>query len=260
MAEVDVVYEVVDGIARIVVNRPRKMNSITFSMYDQIEQFCDRSSEDERVRAIVFSGAGNSAFSAGTEIAEFQEFRTSQDGLNYEKRMDRLLTALESCAKPTIAAIAGVCTGGGAVIAACCDLRIAADNVRFGLPIANTLGNCLSMRNYTRLASLIGSARLKNIIFTGRLMEAREGLETGVFCELVRDPEELVLRAKVLAKEAASRAPLTLWATKESLRRLRDASVVSHETDLVEACYGSRDFQEGVDSFLRKRPPQWKGN
>jgi len=160
---------------------------------------------------------------------------------------------------PTIAAIAGACTGGGAAIAACCDLRIAARNVRIGFPIARTLGNCLSSASLARLTALVGPARVKDLIFTARLVEADEALRVGLVGELVDDLPALERRAEELATLVAGHAPLTLRSTKEGLRRLQQRLSREEAEDLILMCYMSGDFREGMDAFLAKRPPQWKG-
>ncbi len=164
---------------------------------------------------------------------------------------------LEQCQVPTIAAINGVCAGGGAGIAACCDLRIGTLTAKFGFPIARTLGNCLSMSNISRLSALIGAARLKEIIFTARLIEAEEALHLGLLSEVVEDVSVLERRAGELARTIASHAPLTLRSTKQALLRMRPK--VSEDEDLILMCYQSRDFREGMDAFLNKRRPQWTG-
>ena len=131
--------------------------------------------------------------------------------------------------------------------------------MKFGFPIARTLGNCLSVANYARLVHLIGPARVKDLFFTARLMEAQEALSCGVVNELVEDHDTLMRRAREIATTVAGHAPLTLRATKEALRRLAAAQALPPDDDLVGLCYGSQDFREGIDSFLAKRPPQWKG-
>src|SRR5215213_11737161 len=176
----DLLYEVRDGIAFVTFNRPQARNAFTFAMYERLAEICDTVDGDRAIRAMVLTGAGGQAFAAGTDISQFRAFEGPEDALAYEGRIDRVLGALEQCRVPTIAAIAGACTGGGAGIAGCCDLRIAAGNARFGLPIARTLGNCLSMSNYSRFADLIGSARLKEMIFTARLIDAQEALAMGL--------------------------------------------------------------------------------
>jgi enoyl-CoA hydratase/carnithine racemase len=161
---------------------------------------------------------------------------------------------------PTIAAIAGACTGVGAVIAACCDIRIGSPSARYGIPIARTLGNCLSMANYTRAAALIGFGRLKDLIMRARLLDAGEMLAAGVLSEVTADEDSLPARAQELAEEIAGNAPLTLWATKEALRRVRDRLLPEGEdSDLILGCYMSKDFHEGVEAFLAKRKPVWTG-
>jgi enoyl-CoA hydratase/carnithine racemase len=212
------------------------------------------------VRAVVLTGAGGQAFVAGTDISQFRAFKTEQDALDYEARGNVVMRTLESVRVPTIAAIAGACTGAGAAIAACCDLRIATPSARYGFPIARTLGNCLSMANYTRAAALIGFARLKDVIMRARLMGAQEMLSCGLISEVTPDEQSLLTRAQALADEVASMAPLTLWATKEALRRVRDTLIPEGvDSDLIVACYTSRDFKEGVEAFLAKRRPNWTG-
>jgi len=255
----DLLYELRDGIGRLTFNRPQARNALTFAMYERLAEVIREAQQDSSVKALILTGAGEQAFAAGTDISEFRAFSTAEDALNYEARMDHILDALERCPIPTIAAIAGACTGGGAAIAACCDLRIGARNARFGMPIGRTLGNCLSASNYVRLASLIGPARVKDIIFTGRLLEAEEARAIGLLTEVLPDSASLQTRAGELAQTVASQAPLTLRATKEALRRVRETVTPKEDRDLIVMCYMSRDFREGMDAFLNKRAPKWTG-
>ena len=246
-------------IVWITFNRPQGRNALTWNMYDRLEAACRDVNADRAVRAVVLTGAG-SAFVAGTDIGQFRAFKTEQDALDYEARGNVIMSALESVRVPTIAAIAGPCTGAGAAIAACCDLRIGSPSARYGFPIARTLGNCLSMANYTRAAALVGFARLKDLIMRARLMDAGEMLACGLLSEVTADEESLPVRAQLLAEEVASLAPLTLWATKEALRRVRDTLMPGDAgSDLIITCYTSDDFKEGVEAFLAKRKPSWKG-
>ncbi|MEA2856669.1 MAG: enoyl-CoA hydratase [Methylobacteriaceae bacterium] len=253
----DILYEVRDRIAYLALNRPQARNALTFEMYETLFDIAGRVSTDANIAALVISGAGGKAFAAGTDIAEFRSIKTPADALAYESKIDRILGALESCPKPIIAAIAGACTGGGAAIAACCDLRIATADLRFGFPIARTLGNCLSMGNYARLVTLFGPARVKDLIFTGRLMGADEAKASGFIAEILNDNGSLITRAAELATLIAGNAPLTLRATKEALRRL--ATQRPEGDDLIVECYMSDDFQEGMTAFLEKRSPNWRG-
>jgi enoyl-CoA hydratase len=255
----DLLYEVHDGIGRITFNRPQARNALTFPMYERLAQICQDAEKDASLKVLVLTGAGDKAFASGTDINQFRAFKTPEDALEYEARIDRVLGTLEQCRIPTIAAITGACTGGGAGIAACCDMRIATTTARFGFPIARTLGNCLSMSNISRLAALIGPAHAKDIIFTARLVDAPEAKALGLVTEVVEDVTALQKRADELAKLVAGHAPLTLRATKEALRRLQRRLTREEGQDLILMCYMSKDFREGMDAFLNKRQPQWAG-
>ena len=258
-AKNDMLYEVRDGVAFLTFNRPEARNAFTFAMYERLAEVCAEVDADKSIRAMVLSGAGGKAFAAGTDISQFRAFSGPEDALQYEARIERVLDALEGCRVPTIAAIAGACTGGGAGIAGCCDLRIAAVNAKFGLPIARTLGNCLSMTNFARFADLIGSARLKDMIFTARLVEAEEAKSIGLVSEVVADYDAVVRRAEELARMVATHAPLTMLAAKRALKRLRPTIARGDGDDLVVMCYTSKDFREGMDAFLNKRAPVFRG-
>lgn len=252
----ELLFEVADGIGRVTFNRPAQRNALTWAMYDGLVAAVRQADRDQAVRALVITGAGGKAFAAGTDIGQFRAFSSAADAIGYEERIDGVLNVLEACRVPTIAAIAGACTGGGAGIAACCDLRIAAAGSRFGFPIAKTLGNCLSMANLARLSALIGAARVKEVIFTARLVEADEAQRIGLVSEVV-EPEALPARADELARLVASHAPLTLRSTKMALRKLRGA--VTEDEELILMCYQSADFREGMEAFLAKRAPRFQG-
>ena len=252
-----VLYAVEGAVVTITFNRPQARNAFTLDMYRHLEKLLHQVTNDPSLRAIILTGAGTDAFAAGTDIAEFRAFSGPDDAIAYEDFIDRLLTALESCRIPTIAAIEGACTGGGAAIAARCDLRIASDHLRFGFPIARTLGNCLSQANLAQLASLIGAARVKDIILTARLIEAPEALTIGLINEIL-PKGEVLQRAQALAQRIASHAPLTLYATKEGLRRAR-LGLSDSDRDLITLCYSSADFREGMEAFLAKRAANWQG-
>lgn len=249
-----------DGpVMTITLNRPEKYNALTFSMYARLAELAAGEAGDGTVRAIVVTGAGQKAFAAGTDIAQFRDFKDPQDGLDYEARVDKILSAIERCRVPMIAAISGACTGGGAAIAACCDMRLATRDARYGFPIARTLGNCLSATSLQRLTGLMGAPRVVDLLFTSRLMAAEEGLAAGLYCEVVDDHGALMERAKALAHQVAGYAPLTLSTTKELMRRIREAAPKVDDHDLVAKVYTSADFREGLDAFLTKRKPQWQG-
>jgi len=255
----DLLFDVKDGIGRATFNRPQARNAFTFEMYERLAQICGQANDDRSIKVLVFQGAGDKAFASETDINQFRAFKTPEHAIEYESRIDRVLTALEECRVPTIAAINGACTGGGAGIAACCDLRIGTKTTKIGFPMARTLGNCLSMSNISRLAALIGPARVKDLIFTARLIGADEAASAGLLSEVVEDLAGLQRRADELAMLIAGNAPLTLSATKQALARLQKRLSREEGQDLILMCYMSRDFREGLDAFLNKRQPQWSG-
>jgi enoyl-CoA hydratase/carnithine racemase len=258
-AQDDLLYEVEGPIGRITFNRPQARNALTFAMYERLAEICTAANQSDSLRVLILTGQGDKAFASGTDINQFRAFKTPQDALDYESRIDRILGALEQCRVPTIAAIAGACTGGGAGIAACCDLRVATREARIGFPIARTLGNCLSMASLSRFTALVGPAHVKDLVFTARLIGAEEALKIGLVHEVVDDLTALQRRATELAQVIAANAPLTLRATKEALRRLQHSLTREEGEDLILMCYMSGDFREGMDAFLNKRPPKWSG-
>jgi enoyl-CoA hydratase/carnithine racemase len=255
----ELLHEVRDGVGYVTFNRPQARNALTFAMYERLAEICTNANAERSIRAILITGGGDKAFAAGTDISQFRAFDKEQDALDYEARIDRVMTAIEKCRVPTIAAIHGACTGGGASIAACCDLRIASRAMKYGFPVARTLGNCLSMASYSRLVYLVGPALVKDIVFQSRLIEGAEAHARGLVSELLEDQAALMKRAEELTRTVASHAPLTLQATKEAILRLRPAVKHGEDNDLVLMCYMSQDFREGMDAFLNKRKPVWKG-
>lgn len=249
-----------DGpVATITLNRPDKRNALTFSMYEGLAEFCRKASDDDGLKAVVIAGAGGRAFAAGTDISLFRDFDGARDGLAYEKKMDGILADIEACPVPMIAAIAGACTGGGAAIAAVCDIRIATPDMKFGFPIARTLGNCLSVASLLRLNALLGAGRTKELLLTARLIETEEAHRIGLVSEILPDHDALAARATELARAISGFAPVTLRVTKEMFRRIGAAEARVEDEDLIALCYGSDDFREGLEAFLAKRPAEWKG-
>jgi enoyl-CoA hydratase len=260
LSEDHALYQTTGPVATLTFNRPDARNAMTWEMYQALVDACDRVDQDAEIRVLVLRGAGGKAFIAGTDISQFRAFRTPEDGLQYEQRLDHVLDRLERVAKPVIAEIQGVAAGGGCAIAMCCDLRIATPESSFGIPVARTLGNCLSGASYGRLVDLLGPSRAKELMFTGRFLDATEAHAIGLVNRLVSaDAIEQATRA--LAAEIAANAPLTIWATKESIRRIQAHRRLpaGADADIVARCYTSDDFREGVAAFLEKRKPTWRG-
>jgi enoyl-CoA hydratase/carnithine racemase len=256
MSEGRVHYARQGDVATVTFDRPEARNAMTWRMYDELGQACEKIRADG-VRAAVFRGAGGKAFVAGTDIAQFQNFRGAEDGIAYEARMEGYIGAVETLPVPTLAVIEGFAIGGGLAIAAACDLRIAAPGSRFGVPIARTLGNCLSMANCARLVAALGISRAKRVLLLAENISAEEALAGGFLLDVV-DAGDLDRRIAELTERLVGNAPITMRVSKEAIRRLTHAGL-SSDDDLVRACYGSEDFSRGVRAFIDKREPAWTG-
>lgn len=259
MSDQELLVERDGPVATLTLNRPDRRNALTFGMYEGLAEFCTSVKHDQDLRVVIITGAGDKAFGAGTDISLFRDFDGAADGLAYESKMAGVMADIQSCPVPMIAAIAGACTGGAAAIAAACDIRIAANSMAFGFPIARTLGNCLSVASLRLLNGVLGPTLTKEILLTSRLIDAEEALRIGLVSEVLSDAEDAKSRAIELAQEIAGYAPVTLRVTKEMYRRIDAAEPSADDEDLIAICYGSDDFREGLDAFLTKRKPDWKG-
>ena len=254
----EILFAVKDSVAWLTFNRPEARNAMTFGMYTRLQELCAQVNADAGIRVLILRGAGDKAFVSGTDIAQFRAFKKPQQAIDYETKMDGVFDALEDVRVPTLAAIQGACTGGGAGIAAACDLRIGAPSAKFGFPIARTLGNTLSTRNYARLAGLLGLARTKDLIFLARLLDAAEMKAIGLLSEVTSE-DGLYARAAEIAQTLIAHAPLTLETAKQTLNAVLRHWAPEGSSDHVVRAYMSEDFQEGVEAFLAKRKPQWRG-
>jgi enoyl-CoA hydratase/carnithine racemase len=247
-----------DGkIATVIFDRPAAHNAMTWRMYEQLGEVCARIQGEDGLRAAVLRGAGGKAFIAGTDIAQFQAFHSGEDGIAYEVKMEAYLAAIEALPVPTLAVIEGFAIGGGLAIAAACDLRIATPGSRFGVPIARTLGNCLSITNYARLVAAVGASRAKRMLLLAENLSAEEALASGFLSDIV-GASDVDRRVGELTDRLAHHAPITMRVTKEAIRRLLHAGLPDGD-DLAQACYASEDFRIGVKAFVEKREPQWTG-
>lgn len=247
----------------VIFNRPHARNAMTPWMEDRLIAICRAVEKDPTVKALALAGAPGDkpAFMAGADLSCLQGVASPEDFTILETRAEAAAMALESVRVPTVAVLSGACVGEGALLASCCDVRIASPSVRFGFPIARTVGNCLSVKNLARLSAVLGTARTREMIFSARLLSAEELAQTGAVRTVVATEEEVTAQGQAVAEELAALAPLTLWATREGLRRLRDHSLPPDiDGDLLRRCYLSTDYQEGIAAFLEKRRPVWTGH
>ncbi|MCV2490227.1 enoyl-CoA hydratase/isomerase family protein [Geodermatophilus sp. YIM 151500] len=247
-----------DGaVLTVVFDRPEQRNAMTFAMYEGLFEACEQADADDSVRVLVLRGAGGRAFVAGTDIAQFQGFTSGDDGITYEARIQRVVDRLEDVTVPTVAAVEGACVGGGLAIAAACHLRIATRASRFGVPIARTLGNCLSMNTYSLLVHHLGPARTLDMLLRARLLTAEDAHGAGFVSEVVDDgglDEALGALVDVLL----SHAPLSMKAAGQAVARLRRAALPDGD-DLVREVFGSEDFRAGVRAFVAREKVSWTG-
>jgi enoyl-CoA hydratase/carnithine racemase len=247
-----------NNIAAILIDRPEARNAMTWAMYEELGKICSEIGGNPAIRAATIRGAGGEAFVAGTDIEQFLSFKDGADGIAYEKTIDALMARIEALPMPIVAIVEGWAIGGGLAIAAACDFRIATPTASFGVPIARTLGNCLSMANYARVLAAFGPARAKKMLLLAETIGAQEAQECGFVLEIA-EAAELADKAAALCARLAKNAPVTMRASKEAIRRLVNHDLPDGD-DLVRLCYGSRDFRIGVEAFMQKQRPAWTGS
>lgn len=257
MIEGAVRLNITAGLASVVFDRPQARNAMTWAMYEQLIAICAQLQTDKTVRVVTFRGAGGEAFVAGTDIEQFRAFYSGDDGVAYERQIDHCIGLLEALPMPTVAVIEGWAIGGGLAIATTCDFRIATSASRFGIPIARTLGNCLSIANMARLVAVFGAQRVKRMLMLADILNAEEALACG-FLGQICEPAELDAATTSLCERLTALAPVTQAVAKEGLRRLVAHDLPEGE-DLIRRAYGSSDFREGVAAFVAKRSPVWTG-
>ena len=241
-------------VLTVTFNRPAQRNAMTWAMYDGLYEACERADADDDVRVLVLRGAGEDAFVSGTDIRQFAEFTSGDDGVAYERRITRVLDRLEDVNVPTVAAVRGYCVGAGLAIAAVCDLRVATPDAKFGIPVARTLGNCLSMPTYALLVHHLGPARTLDLLLNARFYSGQEAQAAGFVAESTADLDKAVQQT---VDRLLGHAPLTMWATKEAVRRLRPGEMDGD--DIVSRVYGSHDFRTAVHAFSAKQTRTWTG-
>jgi len=255
--EPELLVDVTGGVLTVTFNRPRQRNAMTWGMYEGLFEACEKADADDDIRVMVLRAAGEKAFVAGTDIGQFADFSTGEDGVAYEEKIARIVSRLEDVSVPTVASVRGFCVGGGLGIAAVCDLRVATRSARFGIPIARTLGNCLSMNNYSLLLGHLGPARTLDMLLRARLFTGEEAAAAGFVAELCED-DELEKVTDQVVETLLGHAPLSMWAAKEAVRRIRRAAIPNGD-DIVSRVFGSADFHAAVEAFATKQPVVWQG-
>ncbi len=257
MDEPELLVDQDGAVLTVTFNRPRQRNAMTWGMYEGLYEACERADADDEIRVLLLKAAGDKAFVAGTDISQFSEFTSGQDGVDYEEKIARIVTRLEDVNVPTVASIRGFCVGGGLGLASVCDLRVATRSARLGIPIARTLGNCLSMNNYSLLLNHLGPARTLDMLLRARLFTGEEAAAAGFVAELC-DDDELDGAVDGVTKTLLGHAPLSMWAAKEAIRRIRRATLPDGD-DIVARVFGSEDFRAAVAAFTAKQDVVWQG-
>lgn len=241
------------GVLEVTFNRPARRNAFTQAMYQRMRDLFGDLATERSVRVVVLRGAGGKAFAAGNEISDF----LAADPVDYENWIREMFERLWSLPQVTIAAVDGVCVGGGLAVATHCDLRVATAASRFGYPIARTLGNALSGTVLYRCQSIFGESLTREMLLASRLIGADRAYGVGALTSVVPDAEGLEAEVAALVDGISQASRTTLETTKTQLRvraSVAEASMADEE-QLLRAVYGGPDFAEGVRAFLAKEKP-----
>lgn len=253
----DISYSLDKSVAVIGFSRGQRRNAMTHEMFERLAAYCVRADGDDAAKVVLFESADPHAFIAGTDISEFCDVHDGDAGVRYERYAGEVMERVEALSKPTIALVNGHCVGGGMILASACDVRIAASDARFALPMGTTVGNCLSDRHFNLIRDMIGTSRLMSMLVGGIVMSAAEARRCGYVMQIC-EAEELHELGMETARKMAERAPLTVWAAREMARRARAASATD-DTDILNRVYSSDDFREAITAFLDKRRHMWTG-
>lgn len=247
------------GLALVALNHPEKMNVLDKRGWERLGEVFRRLAGDDSVRCVIVSGAGGRAFSAGSDVGSFPAHRSKPaDVASYAEAVRSGIDGVWGCPHPTVAAVEGVCAGGGLIIASCCDVRVCGGSSRFGAPV-NRLGLAMAYEEMAPVLAAAGTGALLEMLLTGDLVDAQRARDTGIVHRIVPDGEAADA-ARAVAKSAAAGAPLVNRWHKKFVRRLADPSPLAPEerAEPYESCR-TRDYREGVAAFLAKRAPRFTG-
>jgi|UniRef100_UPI004047D48A enoyl-CoA hydratase len=241
-------------IARVTFNHEPARNALTWPMYEELRSICDQLARNPDVRAAIFRGAGHQAFVSGSDIEQFVNLARDEA---YETAVDAIFYSLQHLPMPTIALIEGLAIGSGLLIATACDFRISTPEAKFGIPVARTLGNCLSPNNLAWITAHLGIATVKRMLLSAELLKAPQLLEAGYLYQTA-SADDIDQAVDQLAKKLIVLAPLTQKSSKLTIARLMESNLPDC-TELMRETYNSEDFKEGVNAFLAGCPPHWQG-
>lgn len=249
-------------VATVTINRPEALNSINYDMWLELTNILDLLDQDLQTRCIIITGAGEKAFCAGADIAEFKDFRSdSEKGKSYNNRVDCLLNTIRHLNTPIIAMVNGIAAGGGCEISVAADLRIGSTNSKLGIPVAK-LGITIGHAEMKSLVELVGRGTAMYILLTGRLLNADEALKSGLLNHVV-DQSDLVSFTNAIAEEISDLAPLSHAGNKQTMNHISEISSLNELNEqqkmLPLAQFDTADYQEGFNAFLEKRKPSFEG-
>ena len=255
----EVLVERDGGTAVVALSNPDKLNALTLSMWKQLAETMRRQDRDASLRCVVLRGAGDKAFAAGADIAEFAKTRSSSRvAKKYGEAIETAMASVRDCRHPTVALIRGACVGGGLEIASQCDIRICGASSRFGVPIAK-LGLVVGYGEMKGLMDLVGRSAALEILLEGRVFDAVEAKEKGLVNRVVPD-DQVESEAMGAARRIADGAPLVARWHKKFARRLGiPRALTGRERAEAYACFDTEDYAEGVAAFLAKRKPEFRG-